>query len=218
MNGEMSPTERFNALVDEVLTRGEGSPIILIAKLTRSACLTKGKGYHIKFQSSPNSLWFEDDYKIPVQLSPQSYNDWFEQLTTGGKRTVDQTSELSRKKHTDTVRKMVNELNALHEQTPTLAVNDVVVFNDEEEENGGPMVVAKLLNRDEQLRAASIAGSLATHDVLVYHARGYLGTSVFNSRVLKKIGSLSEWGIPAVDPTIISAMSVFTDPVEPQGA
>lgn len=213
MNDPTNPVEQLRALMDAVLTGGPDRPVHIRAKQSKASQLTIDKFYRVQFQQNPISVYYIDDIDIPTTLSASDYFTNFHYFQAGPD-WIANLEQVKRHEFEGHVRELVGEINTFMSQVKTFEPGDIVTLKESDADGHAPfpMVVAKMLTREEQLRCSHAMGTISVFDVLVFHHREILATTVVSSRSIEKVGSLGEWGIQALIPNIISSLSVFEDP------
>lgn len=186
--------------------------LLAVAAISAPCKLTKGKEYRLRFDKMDDSIYYEDDAGIPVYLVYPEDLKAFEPL-------VDVTDILERVKDVDgRLQERVKELTALLGKIPTedheFKPGDVVVYQGAEEDK--PYVIAKVLDQEERLTVGKIMETLVAHDLLVYHVYDGVRVSILPSYQVRKVGSLEEWGMEPLAPSLIEKLTVFS--ADPQFA
>ncbi len=184
-------------------------PTALRAKVDKSHYLTMGKDYVVSLQNG--IPFFNDDLEIPTELTAVKYNEQFHSVFFPHNASVDEARIATATRYKTQVAELLEGLKKHKIPEGGFKPGDVVMDFALHEAFQIPMIVMRVLTRDEQLKAAQFAQTISARRILVFyrHEDGGYGAGIYSAEALTKVGSLEEWGLPALDPKLISQYTIF---------
>lgn len=187
--------------------------------VTDDHSLTRGTEYGIAFWGNSGELFYTDDQCVPVILRHDSVlKERFELpegLTDVPLTELVAQSSSSRLWYGPMVRQNILTANRLVAETRRYQVGDILKGNQGQSTDGSGVdsiyVVVRLLTPSESRMVSTLTRSMARVDLMCLRVDGDDGLNFMtaNSWQFSKIGSLEEWGLPALDPAVIETMTIF---------
>lgn len=192
------------------LHREDWAIIHLYAKVDKPSQLTKGKTYELRLEGPGKVPTYRDDIDIPTALTPATYREFFHSIQfLQTPATPDELKAVTAKQYYASVAQTVTEITQAMGEQKHFERGDIVVNEHLPPEYRQPMIVVRYLTPDEQLTVAHLLNTIARFDLAVFRENDGGNVSVISSCVVTKVGSLEEWGLPAIDPKALGTFTVF---------
>ncbi|QVD49325.1 hypothetical protein LUCX_255 [Xanthomonas phage vB_XciM_LucasX] len=211
-------TTRTLQLLMDLFTRGPwGQGYAMEAIVDRAQWLTLGKTYQFRMDAE-GRLYYHDDLDLPQFVHPQTLED-FKPIVS------DETYQRRlQENRLESIRAVAAEIpkaaKAYVLDNVPLMPGDVVMDREnweDEETLARPVIVTRMLTREEGIETARRTNSLVLPDVLCYHISPHSGSlsffTSFSTRLVK-VGTSEEWGLPKIDPRLVERLTIYSMPKE----